>query len=524
MRVQVAFQGGGARTAALVAAAQALAEAEKDGLIEVTRVAGTSAGSIAAVLFSSRKKPANPQPSWRVDALESVRAQLKSRGDSHFRKLFPPRGMLRQFLAAFRGRPLYDDAELRKLLGEHVDPELTLGNLDPPTLVTVVDAGTGKKHMLQGETMAIDAMLDSSGLPFVFRTAKSLRHNQRLDGGLGENLPTEDLLRESTRYGDVVAISFTDGKSTLPEGPSDLALRILELAIDNSVQRSIRDVGEESVCRIKTKLTTIGFDQICSAGFEDDPYGRVKLEVRQWIEEWAERYSKRQRRIVRELPVHEYQNRVHTICEVLRTPVDIVSSSMIVIASGLGDPTKLDEVFNSRTIRPRGEPLRCWESGLATSAISVSDGVWHVTGDGQEWDCFSLPSRDLRVGDDYRSSALFFKKPLSPDKDYTIIWKSLMDDAFSSLREGKPDYLLEENTTGVVIQRSDLVLLVPKGFALRDITFGADESTCVQLDAKEIAATCHGYADRETHRAYAWRAVQLKPGKAFKVSFSAAPA
>src|SRR5262245_43672164 len=54
VNIQLAVQGGGAKLAALVAAMAAIEQLEKDGVIRVTRVAGTSAGSIVGAFFAAR--------------------------------------------------------------------------------------------------------------------------------------------------------------------------------------------------------------------------------------------------------------------------------------------------------------------------------------------------------------------------------------------------------------------------------------------------------------------------------------
>ena len=52
-KVNIAFQGGGARLVSLIAAAHAISELEKSKVIEVGAVSGSSAGSLAALLLAS---------------------------------------------------------------------------------------------------------------------------------------------------------------------------------------------------------------------------------------------------------------------------------------------------------------------------------------------------------------------------------------------------------------------------------------------------------------------------------------
>ena len=54
MNIQISFQGGGARLALLLAAAEAIRELESgpEPLIKVTRIAGTSAGAIIGAFLA----------------------------------------------------------------------------------------------------------------------------------------------------------------------------------------------------------------------------------------------------------------------------------------------------------------------------------------------------------------------------------------------------------------------------------------------------------------------------------------
>ena len=51
--IQLALQGGGAKIAALLAAGQGIQNLEKKGTIKITRIAGTSAGSIVATFLGA---------------------------------------------------------------------------------------------------------------------------------------------------------------------------------------------------------------------------------------------------------------------------------------------------------------------------------------------------------------------------------------------------------------------------------------------------------------------------------------
>ena len=69
--IKCIFQGGGAKLATLLAAAEALEELEEEGLIKVSETAGTSAGAIAAFIFA-HKRPTSELRARMKDEAEKI--------------------------------------------------------------------------------------------------------------------------------------------------------------------------------------------------------------------------------------------------------------------------------------------------------------------------------------------------------------------------------------------------------------------------------------------------------------------
>jgi predicted acylesterase/phospholipase RssA len=505
-KVQVVFQGGGARVAALLAAAHALREAEADGRLVVSRVAGASAGAIAAVLFASDVE------------LAEVRAQLLARGDKGIARMFPRRGRFGHFFRAARGMPLYDVAKLRALLEPFVAPERTLDGLRIPTQVAVTDHSSGLKKILSGETSALTAIVDSSALPFVFRSANMLATNPHLDGGICENLPADDLISKQDQYGPVIGISFPRTTRTVVAGPVQLAARVMELAIDNSVNRAIAHIGEESVCRLDTKLDTFDFARICERGLSDDPYHRIRAQTQEWLDSWIESRTFRRPRVALELSAPEFKARISDIHDALETPTTILRSTMIAVVSA--DKAKPDEVFNQRKILAHAD-MRVLRASIGTSAVPADEGEWSIfESAGQEIKgCISVPMADRVVRDTYRTIMLFFPTPLKAGAHYMIRRSSMMYGAFDDLRNGSRDFLSHTHTfQKAPAKESDLVLVVPDRWTVENISFGPDIQGR-ELTTAELRHDYDGWVSRSGTRAYGWRATDLAPGKRFRVFF-----
>jgi NTE family protein len=237
VRLQLAFQGGGARLAVLLAAAEAIQALEAEGLIRVTRIAGTSAGAIVGAFLAA------DLPICRI------RQALASKDGEELLAQFPfPSGSLRRLRVIeriVRGKPIWSDEPLRKWLSTLFR---MLGNASGRVTreLLVVSAsladGAAINHRFiphpsddecrsEPRLSLVDALLESAGLPFCFRTWKSARY---FDGGICENLPIDALSGGEKQFGRVIAFSFNQVWPGIPDSVVKFALSLLDLAITHS--------------------------------------------------------------------------------------------------------------------------------------------------------------------------------------------------------------------------------------------------------------------------------------------------
>mgnify|MGYP001563193739 CR=1 FL=1 len=516
MRVQVVFQGGGAKVAALLAVGHVVQELAAGNRIELTRVAGTSAGAIVAALLASGAD------------FDQVREDLMAVGDAGFRRMFPRRWFSTYVTRAARGKPFYDMSHLRAIL-EKDDYGLkgkTIGDFQAPDLqVTVADVTVGRK-VVAGTANVVDTILDSCALPFVFRTAGALKDNPHLDGGLCENLPADRLLAERVSHGEVIAVSFEEPTARpRPTNPLSFAACLLELAIDNAVRRAARDVGEQSVHRIKTKLTTFSFDSVCADGLSDDPCNRVRLEARAWFDAWLVSRATSARRAYSGMPTDELMRRVDVVYRSLESDVEFVSSALVVTANCVGghkdgDGAPLpDDVEYITRVRPLDVPLRCLKQSLGSSTGAVTrESEWIVEAfDGSQiTDFVAVPSRDSEIDPHFQSLVLFFSNPLPPGQTYTVRRREAIDGAMRALTEGKQDYLGNKNTrANATFGAMFLILQVPNSHRVSHASYDDSEVPGQILTPGEISKAVPGLPTLG-FSAYGWRADNVAPQKWFR--------
>jgi predicted acylesterase/phospholipase RssA len=267
-RIQVAFQGGGAKLFALLAAAEACEEAAGQGHLEVTRIAGTSAGAIVGGLWAAGCKLQDlrvyfgrlsledllPQPKklkspwarlWRHAAADFARRQVPSSGP----------GTINTFKILLdclkHSEPLVPEAKLRDILQGALShcakiknpAQFKISECKRPFYAVATKLHTREKA-IQGpadSTSLIDALINSAALPFIFR-GPTQASSTLFDGGLYENLPSSALLSTAPgdleRFGRILAFGFEPADANNIETPLDLLLAIVDTLIESNVDSS----------------------------------------------------------------------------------------------------------------------------------------------------------------------------------------------------------------------------------------------------------------------------------------------
>jgi len=283
IEVQVAFQGGGAKFPALLAVADALRKAESDQKIKITRVAGSSAGSIAASVLACK-----PDFKWVVnkfsgEAGQKVAEQLKK--PSNFTI----------FHKVIRGKPISSLVPLGNLLREffEIHEVEIIADLKTTTLIPYTDLEAKKTKLPETDCSVSEAICDSCSIPFYF---KSHQGSGRIDSGVTDNLPINLLQEESDEFGEVLAISFVDSRADEAPGKFgkmslDYFLKIIEASITAQEKVAISKIRDDAVFLVKTELSTFDFNQAILTGFGAN-YRAIKLEAENWISEFCDNREK----------------------------------------------------------------------------------------------------------------------------------------------------------------------------------------------------------------------------------------
>jgi predicted acylesterase/phospholipase RssA len=322
VRIQLAIQGGGAKIIGLVAAMEVLQRIEAAGDIEVTRLAGTSAGAIVAALYSARVN------------MGQLRLSL---GTGELRTLFENYGkpelatIINKLIA---GSPACDPEPIRDFLRGLLQgvQKQYVKDLQPEVQIISANVSRSSKYdHWPGETL-LEALMSSSAIPFVFRVWDTRRQpgsssglawlRQRIpgpwrrtgnpadaqadtdsqrpllvDGGICENLPIGNLLKDEYQYGPVVAITFSTGKYYRPVNILGFGKAVMDTAIDNSVHRARSLLPTSAIFEIGQwfPISTLDFAEAIEAAGSVAQPGQAYVTVSKQAEEFFQRYIQRRR-------------------------------------------------------------------------------------------------------------------------------------------------------------------------------------------------------------------------------------
>lgn len=467
--LQLAIQGGGAKITHLLAALQAVQDLERDGVLRVTRIAGTSAGAIAGALYAAG-----------VDMQRARDAFLFAR-DELLRAFPPTSASLRAAWKLVTRQPFWDAGPLRRIVASLLAPCASLGDLRIPLVIVAADLTNLQPRVYAdpGEPL-VSSLMDSAGIPFFFRTALPAAHGHHrliVDGGICENLPSEKLAYDA-EDGEVVGITFSvSRRGEALAGYLDFARALLETALNASVLRAQLALGMNSFV-IRSEGGALDFQYAFDRGL-----GAEYRETRALAETFFRGYAARAAalRVSQQQPAQTAASRetdlpatrLHDVVGALRTmyqeqqePIafELLSVRMIVTAASQARERQRDEVRHEIVFRASRQPVSCYKIKLTSAAA----------GDGQRTQCevFDRAGQPLAfdlvpITDDpaeAREYLLFFRQPVVPLDPRAPVTLRVRDTVAQALRladEGRDELLTRASRADRPIAHVQIVVHLP---------------------------------------------------------------
>lgn len=493
IKLQFAFQGGGAKIAALLAVAEVIQEFAARGKIEITQVAGTSAGSIVAGFVAAG-----------ISA-EVVMAELKGgRGEQLMTGLSIPHKMSAAYRLLVKKKTLWDSTPLREWLNAKF-AQKKLVKIEDLTkislLVTKTDLGSRATVLANPVEVIADALVDSCGLPYFFKIW-SEGNASMVDGGIANNLPAKLLTVADPAYGEMIAITFAEGATGHPNDFLSFSASLLDSAMSATMAMT-KEMFKDSLIEVQTSLTTFDFHKAMSAEF-DLEYACIKEKAARDLQAHLERISEAQRRAVTNPWKETNPTAVRLMRDVgelyykLRGGLLRYESCRLTVYTNAGRPTgdphgsALDKVQFHLKIHTGAEPLHCMSVGLTEqsdeSSFASETAKCVVTGPAGERPEFlqvAMKRRSDECSSGDRELCLFFTPPL-PAKTgpYTIEFQEDGKDLMIDLFNKKQDALgfFPQRADGPV-GRIELVLFAHKDI---NVVLKAEDPTRPGRDMEEV--------------------------------------
>ncbi|WP_273023154.1 patatin-like phospholipase family protein [Rheinheimera sp.] len=379
IRINIAFQGGGAKLAALIECAKQLQTLEKQDKIKIVSLAGTSAGSIAAGLLATGFDFSKADE--RIEVLfHNLQSRLKVKNLLGSKTL----GTLNKIRS---GMSIYDSSALTdfldKLFKDYAQGTTKFSELKYPLKVVVTDLSSCSKKtycsLKTPESKLIEAISNSCSLPFIFHSHNSNKYY--VDGGLCENLPVEEFDVNDGVYN--IAIGFKDedgGTFNKFDGTLDYVERVISSSINNGVQRSENSTKCNYVIKLTPIINTLQFSEAIRCMKENRWESECELELSKALlrlsamrdeERSFKNKSNHQKTKLEKLREDLYDAlslMEHHNVRYLQKEMSVVPYCLFSKDDDRGIiPDKIKQV---EVIEPR-EPLRCYHVQLATDVDAL---------------------------------------------------------------------------------------------------------------------------------------------------------
>lgn len=391
-KTQFVFQGGGAKLTALAAAVEALQACKEQNLTEVTRVAGTSAGAIAASLVAFNIRVNQIDSSMLEPALDLLRNSeevgklSKSGWIASGEKLWQiyqgnalvPENLLKDFLLAL-------------LTGLGVSKETRVCDAITPLFISAASLSEEKAVYFSsqdntGDILLLDALCASCNIPLLFSSFENVKdwRNAHVDGGLCENLPVDVLSSGADEFGQVMAVSLRSSeKSWPPDNAKDFLLHLFDISINNSVERAKRAIGADNILSVNSNVSSLDFLDIPSTFRLTEPYRDTRNRCLAWMKARFDALSKAEESSKREIPSAPTQSQLlaqnwkSLLYRIQDKSFRVSYSAMIAKprcwGRGLSDGSDSPDSLIRAHLIPRQETFRLQEYPIGISSL---DGQW----------------------------------------------------------------------------------------------------------------------------------------------------
>jgi predicted acylesterase/phospholipase RssA len=512
--VQLAFQGGGAKFAAMLPVADAFVTAQAQGDVKIKAVAGTSAGAICAALVACNAD------------FSKVRSFLSDQGDNWVSKLIPSDVMplaereaalawwewfaYRRLLLSvlWQGNPVLSAQALsdflQAMLRASTGPGIKKIENCSSALTIIASNIAASRAVVHRSGELIPALVDSCALPIIFRSFDSLSRTHNVDGGLCDNLPVEGLLADVESPVFAIYPVVPDDQSTPRNNIVTYILALLSASINHCVLRSKAMIAEPFRFEIETDLGLLEFRRAVQLLRNDDWYVRRKEDALSRIEDFLSTFpgvTPSAARVIDVIDVSQYRKCLTELSNgyaghfqhLLACFMARINCDRIFVANTDAERREADTVTRITKVRILSDDVRFYRSNLMVANGSIVPTVWSVRNLATDKD---VPIRALalddRAGQEKNSKHCLIqfidpKDHISKGDTLEIrgIYPTAAPNDMSPLNFKKGDFIGLNNIEPPTIDRAELVLIYPK--RLGPLQLSAHPTRSTRTDLTPIA-------------------------------------
>lgn len=363
MKVNCIFQGGGANLATLLCSVEALGQLENEGFLELTGVAGTSAGSLAAACL------AHPAPnSELIQRIASVAAE-------NLNKFKLPNSRAGIAWKVVQGKPLVEERHLENVIREFFtidERSFSFEDAKIPLYVCAADIKRSKRTIfkLGSEKPLDEALSNSCAIPFVFRGFAD--RTAIADGGVMANLLDQSVFEKSESY--ALAFSFQQPEVQDYDGLLSFAGTVVGSMINNSVNEAKVQVLQSGgyVCELPSYFGTLEFDKALEKLKDDEFRKEVVGKCKQIIKRGLSDFHNRSALLAYGDRLKHLQYLSGKVFNAVkrREPYKVVEASVVCEAYSLFDKSdnrsrNPDRQVKRITLEPTGAGIQLFRIGIA---------------------------------------------------------------------------------------------------------------------------------------------------------------
>ena len=299
-KIQIAFQGGGAKLVAMLPVAAAFRKCHDDGTIAISAVSGASAGSICAALIASEADFKEVVTYLRAEGSLSI-GKIVTQEARRFSEMldagrwdktkYVVKNLPFLYRLLFAGYPILEEKEFANFI-RGLFKSSAYKKVEETKIKLFINASDivrqQNRNILEGYIHA--AVTDSASIPLAFRSFRALSRTHVVDGGLCQNLPADILLKTSA---DPIFAVFPEFAEESKEIGNILqyCFALFSASIAHNVQRSREQISKAFSMGVPCEYNTFDFEAALKSIQDDNAFKASVAEYEAQIRDFARNYG-----------------------------------------------------------------------------------------------------------------------------------------------------------------------------------------------------------------------------------------